>query len=126
MCDQHTLEDDLEFLRKSGQISRRQFGKLSAGAAIAMMLPPVANAQDVMEMDVTIQTPDGTADCYFVHPVSGRHPAVLMWPDILGLRPAFREMGKRLAQSGYSVLVVNPFYRSDWCRWLLSWRRPGD
>ncbi len=112
MCDQHTLEDDLEFLRKSGQISRRQFGKLSAGAAIAMMLPPVANAQDVMEMDVTIQTPDGTADCYFVHPVSGRHPAVLMWPDILGLRPAFREMGKRLAQSGYSVLVVNPFYRS--------------
>lgn len=112
MCDQHTLEDDLEFLRKSGQISRRQFGKLSAGAAIAMMLSPVANAQDVMEMDVTIQTPDGTADCYYVHPVSGRHPAVLMWPDILGLRPAFREMGKRLAQSGYSVLVVNPFYRS--------------
>src|SRR4026209_59502 len=56
-------------------------------------------------------TPDGTADCYFVHPATGTAPAVLMWPDIFGLRPAFRQMGKRLAESGYSVLVVNPFYR---------------
>jgi carboxymethylenebutenolidase len=76
------------------------------------MLPPLANAQDVVENDVMIETPDGTADCYFVHPANGSHAAVLMWPDILGLRPAFRTMGKRLAQSGYSVLVVNPFYRS--------------
>ena len=60
-------------------------------------------------MEVT--TPDGVADCYFVHPSSGQHPAVIVWPDILGLRPAFRVMGRRLAQSGYSVLVVNPFYR---------------
>jgi carboxymethylenebutenolidase len=112
MCDQHTLEDDIEFMREKGLLSRRQFGKLSAGAAVMAVLPAVANAQDVMEMDVTIQTPDGTADCYFVHPASGRHPAVLIWPDILGLRPAFREMGKRMAQAGYSVLVVNPFYRS--------------
>ncbi|ALO47640.1 dienelactone hydrolase family protein [Pseudohongiella spirulinae] len=112
MCDQHTLEDDIEFLKKSGQLSRRQFGKLTAGAAAMAILPPVANAQDVMEMDVTITTPDGVADCYFVHPMGRRAPAVLMWPDILGLRPAFREMGKRLAQSGYAVLVVNPFYRS--------------
>ena len=56
-------------------------------------------------------TPDGTADCYFVHPASGTAPGVLVWPDIFGLRPAFRQMGKRLAESGYSVLVVNPFYR---------------
>src|SRR5690606_12040067 len=63
--------------------------------------------------DVEIETPDGTADCYFVHPSSGAHAAVLVWPDILGLRPTFREMGKRLAQSGYSVLVVNPFYRQQ-------------
>lgn len=112
MCDQHTFEEDQEFLRKSGHVSRRQFNTLTAGAAIAMMLPPVANAQDVVETDVTIQTPDGVADCYFVHPASGRHPAVLIWPDILGLRPAFRAMGKRMAQAGYSVLVVNPFYRS--------------
>lgn len=112
MCDQHTFEEDQEFLKKSAHVTRRQFNTLSAGAALALVLPPVANAQDVVETDVTIQTPDGVADCYFVHPASGRHPAVLIWPDILGLRPAFRAMGKRMAQAGYSVLVVNPFYRS--------------
>ena len=82
------------------------------GAGIAMMLPQVANALPVTELDVTITTPDGVADCYFVHPASGAAPGVLMWPDIFGLRPAFRQMGKRLAESGYSVLVVNPFYRT--------------
>jgi carboxymethylenebutenolidase len=61
---------------------------------------------------VNVMTPDGTADCYFVHPASGSAPGVLVWPDIFGLRPAFRQMGKRLAESGYSVLVVNPFYRT--------------
>ena len=60
----------------------------------------------------TIKTPDGTADAYFVHPAAGAHAGVVVWPDMLGLRPAFRAMGKRLAESGYSVLVVNPFYRS--------------
>ena len=110
MCDQHTQEDVDEFLSRSG-MTRRQFGRLSAAVGMAMMLPPVANAQDVAETDVEVTTPDGVADCYFVHPSAGRHPAVLGWPDILGLRPAFRAMGKRLAQSGYSVLVVNPFYR---------------
>ncbi|MEX0618501.1 MAG: dienelactone hydrolase family protein [Pseudohongiellaceae bacterium] len=93
-------------------MSRRQFNKLGAGAALAMLLPPVANAQSVAESDVNVQTPDGTADCYFVRPSSGTHPGVIIWPDILGLRPAFRMMGRRLAESGYSVLVVNPFYRS--------------
>ena len=77
-----------------------------------MLLPRAANAQQVTEQDVTITTPDGVADCYFVHPATGSHAAVLIWPDILGLRPAFRMMGKRLAEAGYSVLVVNPFYRS--------------
>ena len=76
-----------------------------------MMLPKVANAVTVTETDVTVTTPDGKADCYFVHPASGTAPGVLVWPDIFGLRPAFRNMGKRLAESGYSVLVVNPFYR---------------
>lgn len=112
MCDNHTVEENEEYLRLARKMNRRQFGRLGAGAALMMMLPPVLNAQDVMEMDVEIETPDGTADCYFVHPSSGSHAAVLIWPDILGLRPAFRAMGKRLAQSGYSVLVVNPFYRS--------------
>jgi carboxymethylenebutenolidase len=76
-----------------------------------MLLPRVANAVDVTESEVTVVTPDGSADCYFVHPASGTAAGVLVWPDIFGLRPAFRQMGKRLAESGYSVLVVNPFYR---------------
>ncbi|MCB1665644.1 MAG: dienelactone hydrolase family protein [Pseudomonadales bacterium] len=111
MCDDHTVEDNERYLA-AARMNRRRFGKLSASAAIAAMLPPVANAQDVMEMDVNITTPDGVADCYFVHPTNGKHPAVIVWPDILGLRPAHRTMGKRLAESGYSVLVVNPFYRT--------------
>ena len=110
MCDEHTQHDADEFLRRTG-MTRRQFGKLSAAAGMAVMFPPVANAQAVTETDVEVTTPDGVADCFLVHPSTGRHPAVLVWPDILGLRPAFRAMGRRLAQSGYSVLVVNPFYR---------------
>ncbi len=110
MCDELTQKDVDDFVGRSG-VTRRQFGKVSAAAGLAMWLPSVANAQDVTETDVEVTTPDGVADCYFVHPSSGRHPAVLVWPDILGLRPAFRAMGERLAQSGYSVLVVNPFYR---------------
>ena len=112
MCDNHTVEENEAYLALAKKMNRREFGKLGASAALMMMLPAVSNAQDVMEMDVNIETPDGVADCYFVHPTSGRHAAVIIWPDILGLRPAFRAMGKRLAQSGYSVLVVNPFYRS--------------
>lgn len=110
MCDEHTQHDADEFLRRFG-MTRRQFGKLSAVAGMAVMFPPVANAQAISETDVEVTTPDGLADCHFVHPSTGQHPAVLVWPDILGLRPAFRAMGRRLAQSGYSVLVVNPFYR---------------
>ncbi len=91
-------------------MTRKQFG-IMLGAGIAMMLPEVANAAAVTESEVTITTPDGAADCYFVHPATGTAPGVLIWPDIFGLRPAFRQMGKRLAESGYSVLVVNPFYR---------------
>lgn len=112
MCDDHTVEENEAYLALEKKMNRRAFGKLGASAAAMMMLPAVSNAQDVMEMDVNIQTPDGVADCYFVHPSAGQHAAVIIWPDILGLRPAFRAMGKRLAQSGYSVLVVNPFYRS--------------
>jgi carboxymethylenebutenolidase len=75
------------------------------------MLAPPANALEVSESDVEIKTADGTCDAYFVHPSKGAHPGVLVWPDIFGLRPAFRQMGRRLAESGYAVLVVNPFYR---------------
>jgi carboxymethylenebutenolidase len=110
MCD-HRFEDDMKKYLRRGNVTRRDFGALSAGVGLAMVLPRAANAQDVVESDVEIETPDGAADCYFVHPATGAHAGVLVWPDILGLRPAFRQMGKRLAESGYSVLVVNPFYR---------------
>jgi carboxymethylenebutenolidase len=110
MCDQDHFEEDREQFEALGLVTRKQFGMM-LGAGMAMMLPQVANAAAVTEADVNIVTPDGTADCYFVHPASGSAPGVLMWPDIFGLRPAFRQMGKRLAESGYAVLVVNPFYR---------------
>jgi carboxymethylenebutenolidase len=110
MCDQDHFEQDRLEYEAGGMVTRRQFGVL-VGAGVALMLPKVVNAVDVTEMDVTVKTPDGTCDAYFVHPASGTAPGVLVWPDIFGLRPAFRQMGKRLAETGYSVLVVNPFYR---------------
>src|SRR5580658_4019059 len=110
MCDQDHFEEDREQFESLGLVTRKQFGMV-LGAGMAMMLPRVANAAAVTESEVNVTTPDGTADCYFAHPSSGTAAGVLMWPDIFGLRPAFRQMGKRLAESGYSVLVVNPFYR---------------
>src|SRR5689334_17403779 len=110
MCDQDHFESDRLEYERLGKVTRKQFGMI-LGAGMTMMLPKVANAIAVSESDVNVTTPDGTADCYFVHPASGTAPGVLLWPDIFGLRPAMRQMGKRLAQSGYSVLVVNPFYR---------------
>jgi carboxymethylenebutenolidase len=110
MCD----NDDLNgFAKRATDVSRRQFGALAAGVGLTMMLPPLANAADLTGTDVEIKTPDGTADAYFVYPAAkGKYPAVLIWPDIFGLRPAFKEMARRLAESGYAVLVVNPFYRA--------------
>ena len=111
MCDELTNKDAEEYLRRNA-ITRREFSKRGIAATLAMMLPPVANALDVVEQDVMVETPDGMSDCYFVHPASGSHAAVIVWPDIVSIRPAFRAMGKRLAESGYSVLVVNPYYRT--------------
>jgi len=111
MCDQNHFEKDRQEFESLGLVTRRQFGVM-LGAGVAMMLPQVKNAVAVTEADVNVKTPDGVADCYFVHPATGAAPGVLVWPDIFGLRPAFRQMGKRLAESGYSVLVVNPFYRA--------------
>lgn len=111
MCDQDHFEDDRREFEARGLVTRKQFG-LMLGAGVAMMLPQTAHAVAVTESDVTVKTPDGSAGCYFVHPATGTGAGVLVWPDIFGLRPAFRQMGKRLAESGYSVLVVNPFYRA--------------
>ena len=110
MCDEH-FEEDMKNYLASSHVTRRRFGALSVGAGMAVLLPSVANAQAVTESEVNVKTPDGVADSYFVHPSAGAHAGVIIWPDILGLRPAFRQMGKRLAEQGYSVLVVNPFYR---------------
>ena len=111
MCDEITERDNAEYLSGKG-LTRRDFNRHSVGVALAMMLPAVANAVDVVEQEVLVPTPDGMADCYFVHPAKGAHAAVIVWPDIMGIRTSFRMMGKRLAESGYSVLVVNPYYRS--------------
>ena len=110
MCDQDHFEQDRQAFEARGLVTRKQFG-IMLGAGVAMMLPKVANAVAVTDAEVNVTTPDGTADCYFVHPSAGTAPGVLVWPDIFGLRPALKQMGKRLAESGYSVLVVNPFYR---------------
>src|ERR1051326_3713673 len=107
MCDQdHFEHDEQEYLTR-GLVTRRQFGVL-LGAGVSMLLPKVANAAAVTDSEVSVTTPDGTADCYFVHPASGAAPGVLMWPDIFGLRPAFRQMGKRLPPARDAGLAVHP------------------
>ena len=108
MCDQDHFSE--EHLKK---YSRRDVGTFAAAVGIVAMLPRSAFAVDVIESEVTIRTPDGECDAYFVAPTTGAHAAVLVWPDIFGLPPAMRQMGKRLAEDGYSVLVVNPCYRQQ-------------
>ena len=111
MCDNDTFDDIVLYQRRAATLSRRQFGALSVGAGLVSLVPAGAYAAGTTGADVEIKTPDGTCDAYFVHPTQGKHPAVLIWPDIFGLRPAFKQMATRLAESGYSVLVINPFYR---------------
>ncbi len=107
MCDQDHFDEDIK------KYSRRDIGVIvSAGIGTAFLLPKSTHAVEAVESDVEIKTADGVCDAYFVTPKDGAHAAVLVWPDIFGLRPAFRQMGKRLAEAGYSVLVVNPFYRT--------------
>jgi carboxymethylenebutenolidase len=108
MCDE-TVLGGFDLQRRNW--SRRRFGALAIGASLAASLPRAVGSADVVGSDVEIRTPDGSADAYFVHPPKGQHPGVLVWPDIFGLRPAFRDMASRLASAGYAVLVINPFYR---------------
>jgi carboxymethylenebutenolidase len=95
---------------QAGGITRRQFVAFSVAAGLSTGLVSGADLK-IVETDVEIKTPDGTCDAAFIHPASGSHPGVLIWTDAFGLRPTFREMGRRLAAQGYSVLVPNPFYR---------------
>ena len=108
MCDDETLAR----LRRTPKITRRSFAVITASAAA--MAGTVAYGQaKVVEKDVTVKTADGVSDSALFYPEGrGSWPAVLIWPDIMGLRPVFREMGRRLASQGYVVLVANPFYRS--------------
>ena len=102
MCDDAAFDDMADYTLRNGGLSRRELGRLALGAGLAFALPRAANAVETTESEVEIKTPDGTADAYFVHPGAGKHPGVLIWPDIFGLRPAFRQMGKRLAEAGYA------------------------
>lgn len=108
MCDRDSLNDMID------HVSRRRFGAWALGAGATAFVAPYASAvaAELVESDVEITTPDGTADAYFVHPKTGRHPGVVLWTDWRGLRPAFRVMAERLASAGYAVLVPNPFYRT--------------
>lgn len=123
MCDEFTAKDNAEFLED--KLNRRNFTGLGTIAAFTAILPASACANgdggaasstanagpSVIEAEVNVPMAGGVSDSYFVHPAKGAHAAVLIWPDIKGLRPAFKAMGKRMAEAGYAVLVVNPFYR---------------
>jgi carboxymethylenebutenolidase len=93
------------------EIARRAFVVSAAAGFAATASSSNAAGLDVVEADVEINTPDGTCDAAFIHPKTGSYAGVLLWPDAFGLRPATREMGRRLAGEGYSVIVPNPFYR---------------
>ena len=95
------------------ELSRRDFVAMSLAAGFAVAAGSASAAElPVVETNVMVKTPDGTSDAVFIHPTTGSHPGVLVWPDALGLRPAMRDIGKRIAAEGYSVLVPNPFYRT--------------
>src|SRR5438132_10080443 len=97
---------------EDNEITRRDFVSMTVGAGIVAATADEASAQQrVVETNVNIKTPDGMCDAAFIHPASGSHPGVLIWTDAFGLRPSMREIARRLAVEGYSVLVPNPFYR---------------
>ncbi len=120
MCD-----DDVDAGFPDPKISRRAFGALAAVGATTVATG--AYAANVVEKDVVIKTPDGNADAALYYPQGrGTWPAVLMWPDIMTLRPAFREMGKRLAAEGYVVLVPNYYYRGGKAPISLNFSNQAD
>lgn len=128
MCDDLTAIEEESALVARG-LSRRQFAAAgTAGVLGALALPALANGTTLAEDRVAIPTPDGQADALFIRPAKGRHPAVILWPDIAGVREAYRQMAARLAGEGYAVLVVNQYYRSAPAPILNSiaeWRTPA-
>jgi carboxymethylenebutenolidase len=95
----------------ASDLSRRDFIAMSVAAGIVAAAGSASAAMPVVETDVSVKTPDGMCDAAFIHPTTGSHPGVIIWPDAFGLRPSMRDIGKRIAAEGYSVLVPNPFYR---------------
>src|SRR5580692_6383498 len=96
-------------------VSRREFGAVSLAAGLAVVAragAAEAAERPLTETEVTVKTPDGNSDAAFIHPTTGTFPGVLIWPDAFGLRPAMRQIGRRIASEGYAVLVPNPFYRT--------------
>src|SRR6185503_10693338 len=93
------------------ELTRRDFVAMTVAAGLAAAAGSDVSAQQAVEKTVEIKTPDGTCDAAFIHPTSGSHPAVIIWPDAFGLRPSMIDMGKRIAADGFSVLVPNPYYR---------------
>jgi carboxymethylenebutenolidase len=93
------------------ELTRRDFVAMTVAAGLAAAAGDELSAQQIVETNVEIKTPDGTCDAAFIHPATGAHAGVIIWPDAFGLRPSMRDMAKRLAMAGYSVLVPNPFYR---------------
>lgn len=113
MCDDLTAIEEQTALTAHG-IDRRGFAALGAAGMGALVASPLAAAAPpgLAERMVTLTTPDGTLDAFFVHPAKGRHPGVILWPDIAGLREAYKVMARRLAADGHAVLVLNQYYRS--------------
>ncbi len=115
MCERDDLNRMGKGERHDWSVNRRQFAALGSMAALAACTPGatgMASAASLTEGTVSIPTADGTMDAFFVRPSSGKHPAILTWPDITGLRDAFKVMARRLAGQGYAVLVANQYYRS--------------
>lgn len=113
MCDEFTTAGEDEALAAKG-LTRREFAAAGAAAALAGYAPAAmaaVAAGRLTESMVDVTTPDGKCDAFFVHPAKGKHPGVILWPDVLGLREAKKAMARRLAAEGYSVLAVNPYYR---------------
>ena len=133
MCDEFTASAEdaaLEQVRLDQRgLSRRQFAAMSAAVAmVACARPSDGKTAALSESTVRIQTPDGMADAFFVHPARGKRPGVIIWPDIGGLREVYNVMGRRLAAAGYAVLVVNQYYRNAPAPVLASfaeWRTPA-
>ncbi len=128
MCDEFTAIDEDKALAARG-LNRREFAAIGAAGVLAACTGGESQAKGraLTESMVSVTTPDGSADAFFVHPAKGKYPAVILWPDVAGLRDAYKEMSRRLAAEGFAVLAVNHYYRAAKAPLLATmaeWRSP--